>query len=145
MQTSPDLSPITATAAALMAVTVAIHVFMGGPEVHEPMLAEVTDITLNGYVSVLWHAVTVVLTALAAGLAVLAFRRDHALEAVLSGVQIGFAGLFVAYGLVRLGNLTDMPQWIIFLSIPLIARIGQSRRSTAGSTSGKRGPNPAPS
>lgn len=143
MQTSPSLSPITAIAAALMAATVAIHVFLGGPEVHDPMLAVVADAKLNAFVSVLWHAVTVVLIALTGGLAVLSFRRDLAMEAILSGLQIGFAALFVAYGLIRLGNLTDMPQWIIFLSIPLVTRIGQALRPTAGSKSGKPGPSPA--
>jgi|GEM_PF-910005 len=143
MQTSPNLSPITATAAALMAATVAIHVFLGGPEVHDPMLAVVTDTKLNAFVSVLWHAVTVVLITLTGGLAVLSFRRDLAMEAVLSGLQIGFAALFIASGLIRLGNLTDMPQWIIFLSIPLATRIGQALRPNAGSKSGKPGLDPA--
>ncbi|MBU4529407.1 hypothetical protein [Hoeflea sp.] len=126
-----------------MAATVAIHVFLGGPEVHDPMLAVVTDTKLNAFVSVLWHAVTVVLITLTGGLAVLSFRRDLAMEAVLSGLQIGFAALFIASGLIRLGNLTDMPQWIIFLSIPLATRIGQALRPNAGSKSGKPGLDPA--
>ncbi|WP_439529040.1 hypothetical protein [Pannonibacter sp.] len=126
----------TMGAAVLMAATVVLHVVGGGPEVHDPLLAATVDPKLNAFVSVLWHAVTVVLVALAAGLAVLACRCDTALEAVLSGLQLGFAALFIGYGLMRLGNLTDMPQWVIFLSIPVLTRVGQMRRRGRAATAG---------
>jgi hypothetical protein len=72
--------------------------------------------------------VTVVLVVLAGGLWVLARRDDPALEAILSGIQLGFAAIFVFYGLTRLGTVMPMNQWIIFLIIPALTRFGQSRQ-----------------
>ena len=117
----------TRLAAALMGATVLIHVFAGGPEVHAPLQAALPDPGLAAFAALLWHAVTVVLIVLAYGLWVLAGRRDPALEITLSGVQIGFAGLFLFYGLTRLGTVWDMPQWLIFLALPALTRFGQSR------------------
>ena len=63
--------------------------------------------------------ITVVLVMMAGGLWVLANRQDPALEAILSGTLLGFAAIFVFYGLTRLGTVVPMKQWIIFLAIPL--------------------------
>lgn len=118
----------TRLASGLMAITFFIHVFSGGPEVHAPLQSALVDEGLAAYAALLWHAVSVVLAVLAAGLWILAQRNDLPLEAILSAIQLGFAGLFVFYGLTRLGSLQIMPQWIIFLVIPALTRFGQSRR-----------------
>lgn len=118
----------THLSAALMAVTFFIHVLSGGPEVHVPLQAALPDPGLAAFAAVLWHAVSVVLASLALDLFVLARRRDPAFEAVLAAIQIGFALLFVFYGVTRLGTLAPMPQWIIFLAIPALTRFGQSRK-----------------
>ncbi|GAA0587049.1 hypothetical protein [Caenispirillum bisanense] len=120
---------LTRLASALMALTLCIHVFAGGPEVHEPLQTILTDPPLAAIAAVLWHAVTVVLAVLALGLWRLAQHDDPLLEAVLSGIQLGFAGLFLFYGLTRLGTVWTMPQWIIFLAIPALTRAGQGRRA----------------
>lgn len=117
----------TRFAAALMGVTVMIHLFAGGPDVHAPLQAALPDPGLAAFAAVLWHAVSVVLVMLTFGLWVLAERRDLAFEAVLSGIQIGFAAIFLFYGLTRLGTFSLMPQWVIFLAIPALTRFGQSR------------------
>ena len=118
----------TRLASGLMLLTFFLHVCSGGPEVHAPLQAALSNKGLAAYAAVLWHAVSVVLAVLAAGLWILAQRNDPALEAILSAIQLGFAGLFVFYGLTRLGSLQPMPQWIIFLVIPALTRFGQSRR-----------------
>lgn len=118
----------TRLAAALMGATVLIHVFAEGGNVHSPLQAALPDPGLAAFAAVLWHAVTVVLIVLTCGLWVLAKRRDLAFEIVLSGVQVGFAAVFLFYGLSRLGTVGDMPQWVIFLAIPVLTRCGQSRR-----------------
>lgn len=117
----------TRLAAALMALTFFIHVFAGGSEVHIPLQAALADQGLAAFAVILWHAVTVVLAVLAVGLWVLSRRYDPAFEMVLSAIQLGFAALFVFYGLTRLGSLMPMPQWIVFLAIPALTRFGQSR------------------
>lgn len=118
----------TRLAATLMGLTVLLHVFGGGPDVHDPLQAALSDPALAAFAAVLWHMVTLVLIVLAGGLWVLARRRDLALEAILSGIQLGFAALFIAYGLARLGTVIPMSQWIIFLTIPALTRFGQSRK-----------------
>ena len=128
---SSTLSYPTATAAALMAATLGIHLFMGGPEVHDPLLAGQPVPGLRAFTSVLWHAVTVNLLVFAVALAALARRPNRALEATLAATQIGFAGLFLAYGAVILGTVWPMPQWIIFLTIPALTRFGQARSPAA--------------
>lgn len=117
-------------AAALMALTLCIHLFAGGPEVHSSLQAALFDAGLAAFAAILWHAVSVVLAVLAVGLWVLARRHDPALEAMLSAIQLGFAALFIFYGLTRLGTLWSMPQWIIFSAIPALTRVGQSRQRT---------------
>lgn len=118
----------TRLAATLMGLTVVLHVFGGGPDVHDPLQAALSDPALAAFAAVLWHMVTWILIVLAGGLWVLAWRRDLALEAILSGIQLGFAALFIAYGLARLGTVIPMSQWIIFLTIPALTRFGQSRK-----------------
>ena len=120
----------TRLAAALMGLTTLLHVFGGGPEVHDPLQAALSDPFLAAFAAVLWHMITMVLVVLAGGLWVLAQRHDPALEAILSGLQLGFAALFVFYGLTRLGTVMPMSQWIIFLAIPALTRFGQSRKKS---------------
>jgi hypothetical protein len=120
----------TRLAAALMGLTVLLHVFAGGPEVHDPLQVALSDPFLAAFAAVLWHLVTVALVVLAGGLWVLAQRHDPALEAILSGIQLGFAAVFIFYGLTRLGTVILMNQWTIFLIIPALTRFGQSRRTS---------------
>lgn len=122
-------SRLTLTAAGLMALTVGIHVFLGGQGVHLPLLAAVPDVGLAAFISVLWHAVTVVLIVLTIGLFRLAYHPDRSLEAVLSAIQLGFAALFLFYGATRLGTIWPMPQWVIFIGIPVLTRFGQRHSS----------------
>jgi hypothetical protein len=121
------LSHATLTAAGLMGLTVFIHVLMGGPEVHDPMLASTLPIGLKAFASILWHAVTVVLVVFTFALYSLARKPNWQLEATLGAIQLGFAALFIGYGVIRLGTIWPMPQWIIFAGLPLLTRIGQHR------------------
>ncbi len=120
-----QISKLTLLAAALMGLTTLVHVFAGGPEVHTGLLAAVSDPGLAAFVSILWHFVTVFLGVATLALAWLARHPDPALEATLAALQIGAAALFIFYGAIQLGTLWLMPQWVIFLLIPLLTRIGQ--------------------
>ncbi len=122
-------SKATLSAAALMGLTVCIHLFMGGPQVHDAMLNSTMPPGLKAFASILWHAVTVVLVIFTVALYSLSNRPDWRLEATLGAVQLGFASLFLAYGALRLGTIWMMPQWIIFAGLPLLTRIGQRQRS----------------
>lgn len=117
-------------AAIVSLVTLIVHVGAGGPEVHDALLAADIPVILKTYVSVIWHGSTAVLLVNSAALAVAAMdtpmRRPLVWIVVLQ--YLTYAGLFVAYPLVNLGTLFDMPQWLVFIAISALAFMG-----TAGS------------
>lgn len=120
-----------AAAGALMVLTVFIHIFLGGPEVLTPTRASALDPVTISVLSVIWHGVTWILTLIAAALLWASTRSATALVVFVTAIQIGFAALFIFYGVTDLGTLMPMPQWIIFLGIPALTLIGLIRiRST---------------
>ncbi len=127
----PSLLKLRSTNLALAAAGIltigycSVHVFAGGPEIHVPALQSELDPLVKGVISVIWHAITAVL--LLNGLALLWLSRNgrqHALGWMVVVQFISFAGLFIAYGLMRFGDLMLMPQWIGFLVIAGIAALG---------------------
>lgn len=120
-------SKATLIAAGLMLMTLMVHVFAGGSDVHLPLLAETDNPGLAAFVSVLWHFVTLFLAVLCLGLVSLARHPNPALEAAFCALQLGFAALFLFYGTTRLGTVWLMPQWIVFLLVPALTRWGQSK------------------
>ena len=110
--------------AGLMALTTGVHVFAGGPEIMRPIRKADLPREVIATADVVWHGITVILALTAIGLAWLAFNTNPPLLWMLTGVQLGFAALFVGYGLTRLGNLTKMPQWIIFTGVPALTLWG---------------------
>ena len=118
-------------ASAMLAFTVYVHVFMGGPEVHLPIQQSELSLELRALSAVLWHAVTVILTIFAIAAFFSARRKNADLGIIMIAVQVGFAGLFVYYGLALLGTLWLMPQWIIFLAISVVMGIGVIREKRA--------------
>jgi len=69
---------------------------------------------------VVWHGVTVTLICLAGALFWLTWHENPALLWMTCAIQVGFAGLFVWYGITQLRSLWPMPQWIIFLGVPAL-------------------------
>lgn len=118
---------LTYFAALLMALTLGVHLFLGGPEYHEQYQRMLTDANLRSMAAVLWHIVSVILASFSFGLFYLAQRRNVAVEFMLSGIQLGFAALFLWYGLTELGSIWPLPQWTAFTLIPLLTFIGQRR------------------
>ena len=104
---------------------------MGGPEVHLPIQQSELSLELRALSAVLWHAVTVILTIFAIAAFFSARRKNADLGIIMIAVQVGFAGLFVYYGLALLGTLWLMPQWIIFLAISVVMGIGVIREKRA--------------
>ncbi|MGR3760779.1 hypothetical protein ACUXV3_11710 [Roseobacteraceae bacterium NS-SX3] len=125
-----------AAASAVMAATAAIHVFAGGPEIHQPILDSALPDVVRSVGSVIWHAITWVLVLMTLALASLAQRPNAQLEAMVAAIQIGFAVLFIGYGLARLGSVWEMPQWIIFSAIPALMLLGRLHRSRAAQATG---------
>ncbi|WP_299424975.1 hypothetical protein [uncultured Shimia sp.] len=112
------------TAAGLLFLTTGVHVFLGGPEIHVPIQESELHPAVRAVGAVVWHAVTVMLLVFGAACAWLARNSNAPLAWLMIATQIGFAGLFIGYGMTLLGNLTVMPQWIIFALISAIIGIG---------------------
>lgn len=108
-------------AAGLMSVTVFVHVLMGGPEIMAPLREAGLHPVIRTVMDVIWHAVTVVLFCSAVALFWLTWNPNTALLMIVSAISVGFAGLFIWYGLTQLQSLWPMPQWIVFLGVPALA------------------------
>ncbi|MFM7446921.1 MAG: hypothetical protein ACKO2N_24015, partial [Tabrizicola sp.] len=103
-----------------------IHVFPGGKEIHRPMVSSELVAPLKAVWSVVWHGVTVVLAFGGIALITAAFFPEQALAlaALPIAVFLGFAGLFIAYGILRLGTIWTLPQWTAFLVIAGLGLVG---------------------
>lgn len=120
------------SAAGLLVLTTAVHVFLGGPEIHWVIQDSTLPPDVRAVAAVIWHAITVILFAFALGCAWLVRHENKPMAYLMSGIQIGFAALFVFYGLSLLGNLTIMPQWIIFLLVPALTLRGTRQTARTG-------------
>jgi len=113
-----------ATATVLMGLTVGLHIFGGGPEIHDPIRASAMPDVVRAVGSVLWHAVTWMLILMAVALAWISYRQNTALFAMVLATQLGFSALFLFYGWTQLGTVWDMGQWTIFCTISAVMVLG---------------------
>lgn len=118
-----------AAAAVLMALTLGAHVIGGGPEVIDVVMASQLPEVVRMLSAVVWHGITVILAMFAIGLGYLALHENRGLAMMIAGVQIGFVGLFLGYGIFGLGNISEMPQWATFSLIPTLMALGSRRRA----------------
>ncbi|NOX72361.1 MAG: hypothetical protein GXP03_01610 [Alphaproteobacteria bacterium] len=116
-------------AAGLSAVLVPAHIFGGGIEIHLPVLATELAPDIKAVITVVWHAISLILIINTALLVGAAFRKPWGPVAawIVAAQYAGFVALFVVFGVIRLGNLTQMPQWIGFLLIVVLIGIGLRR------------------
>lgn len=117
-------------AALLSGLTAVAHVFGGGPEFHKPMMASALSDPIRAGFSVVWHATTIMLVVNTGLLIRAALDRSEAraLAWVVILQYLPFAGLFLYFGLMRLGNITALPQWSAFLIVSVLALIGLRKR-----------------
>jgi hypothetical protein len=120
------MNTIILLAAVLMCVTVLVHVVIGGREVMQPLRGSDLPPLVRAVMDVVWHGVTVTLMALAGGLFWLTWNDNPPLLWIVNAIQVGFAGLFIWYGITQLRSLWPMPQWIIFLGVPALTIWGAS-------------------
>lgn len=125
-----------ASAGAFSTATIFLHIIGGGADVHVPILEGDLSVILKAYVSVLWHAVTVILVINSAALLVAAAQEStrRTIVWLVVGQYFGYAGLFIFYGLERLGTILLMPQWVFFLGISGLALMGLRSTSRPNDT-----------
>ena len=120
------MNRLITAAGALLAVTTLIHLFAGESDVHAPLRAITGNGEMGLYASVLWHAVSVVLAVMAAAL-LWAARAPDARQGVIWLVcaqSLGFAALFIFYGLLLTESLWRAPQWTLFVTAAGLAGAG---------------------
>lgn len=117
------------TSGLIMAFCAGIHTFMGGPEVHQALLAAMPSAELSLYASVLWHFATLALVAMAAALiwASLDFANRKPMAIAVTVLATGFGLLFLGYGLTRLGSALIAPQWALFFPVTALMGIALVR------------------
>ena len=107
-------------------LTFCVHVFLGGPEIHEPLLASDAPDLVRAVASVVWHAISAMLFLNSVALLYAARSAVHARPLVLLIVAqyAAFVALFTGYGLARFGSIFVMPQWTGFLVMALLGLWG---------------------
>lgn len=117
-----------AIASGLSLALTAVHVLGGGADVHAPLMDSNASDVLKGFVSVIWHGVTVNLLICSAMLLIAATNKTY--RTMLTGLTIAnyvaFTGLFLFFGITRLGTVFLMLPWIGFAAIVVVALIGLS-------------------
>ena len=118
-----------ALAALFSLITCGVHVFAGGPEIHNPMLQSSLHPVVKGVWSVVWHAGTAIIFLNAAAFLIAAQNPASALVISLYPILISlaFTVLFLFYGVKRLGSVWPMPQWTAFALIAALAVAGLLR------------------
>ncbi len=121
-------------AAIICGVTFFLHVIGGGIDVHNPLLESALSLELKTIISILWHMVSALF--LINTIALYVASRSEKLRAglvwLVSLQFIAMAGLFVFYGLTRLGSLFEMGQWTIILLISVLAFVGLRKAKKVG-------------
>ncbi|MEE9314521.1 MAG: hypothetical protein V3V02_07715 [Rhizobiaceae bacterium] len=110
----------------LSGITFFIHVIFGGWDVHTPLLESEIPLGLKAIVTIIWHTVSALILINTIALFISASRRKYSgpLISIVSAQYIALAILFIFYGLLRLGTVWLMPQWIVFILIPALAYLG---------------------
>ena len=122
------------TSGILSLLLMLVHVFLGGPEIHVPVLGSSLNPRVIAVLSVVWHGTTAVM--LVNGVLLLAAGIREELAAGLLWVVIGqygsFTLLFIFYSLSQLGNLMALPQWVAFAIIAGCVAMGMRKVGRAG-------------
>lgn len=107
----------------LSLLTFGVHVFLGGPEIHEPLLASDAPDLARAVASVIWHAVSAFLFLNSLALLCAAKYPSVArpIAALVAAQYLSFVALFIGYGLTRFGSIAIMPQWTVFLLMSALA------------------------
>ena len=106
-----------------------LHIFGGGQSVHLPALESDASDLVKAFISVVWHGVTANLLICSVMLLMAALTKTHrtVLTSLVIANYLAFVGLFLFYGVTRLGTVFLMIPWTIFLLIVVVSAIGLFR------------------
>ncbi|MBO6789778.1 MAG: hypothetical protein JJ894_04495 [Dinoroseobacter sp.] len=107
----------------------ALHVTGGGQSALVPALESDASDLVKAFIAVSFHGVTVNLIICSFMLMMAARSETHrtVLTSLVIADYLAFAGLFLFYGITRLGTVFLMIPWTIFLLIAVVSAIGLFR------------------
>lgn len=123
--------PFAVASAALVGIA-AIHAFMGGPEINVPVQLSDLHPVVRSVMAVIWHAITVLALIMAGSMAWSARHANTPLVLSVLAVNLGFIAVFLAVGIGQLGNILQMPQWVLFLAVSALIGWGLMRQTAQG-------------
>lgn len=126
MQTS-SLNIAIGLSGALYLATAAIHAFMGGPEINAPIQASELHPLIRAISAVIWHALTALFVVFGIALLWTARQANRALIVTILVVTLAFVALFLGIGIVALGTVGEMLQWVLFAAIAVSLSWGLRR------------------
>lgn len=131
MEKEKKLKKSFALAGLISLATAALHVFGGGPEIHEPLLASNLTLSLKVFYSVIWHQITALFLVTGAALLYAAKNLEgRRAIAIFSLAQLAaFSVLFLYYCQSYLGTIWLHPQWVIFLTMGVLILIGLRQKN----------------
>ena len=101
-------------AGVLFVLAAGTHALVGGPEVNAPVQGSGLDPVVRAVSAVVWHALTALFVVFGGALFWAALHGARALVVTVLAANIAFVALFLAIGVVALGTVWPMPQWILF-------------------------------
>jgi hypothetical protein len=129
---------LLAFAGALAALTALVHVFVGTPEIHQPLLSSSLPQPISLLLLACWHLVSVALAVSSAALlwAALPANRGRAKSMVLavSVMWLLFGLVFVAIAVSFQGvrGLAMLPQWGLLLPVGILSGIAARNAFLSG-------------
>lgn len=124
---SPRTDKLLVSAGALAVLTALVHVFVGTPEIHQPLLSSSLPQPIGLLLLACWHLVSVALAVSSAALlwAALPANRGRGRPTVLvvSVMWLLFGLVFVAIAVFFQGaaGLAVLPQWLLLLPVGILA------------------------
>ena len=111
-------------AAAVLALTTGVHLFVGTPEIIPPILSAVSiDSVVRGVALVVWHMVSLILMVSTGAMIYLAHVPNAALLICVATLQFGFALIFIWVNVSMFSALFAMPQWTAYLIAALLMSV----------------------
>jgi len=123
------LNPWLFAASIAMFATTLIHIFPGGAEIYDPLRASKLSVEVRSTLSVVWHGISIILFAFGCGLYWISRQYNPALAGFITLTQLGFAALFIGYGIADTSGIFTLPQWTIFTTVPLLMWFGHKRET----------------
>lgn len=129
-----DVNKWFGAAAALSTVLTAAHIFGGTPEFLTPILETELPDDIRAVAAIVWHGVSLLLVANSAVLigATMNTHWGRAGVGVVAAQYVGFVALFLYFGIIFLGDITALPQWVAFALISAMIWMGTRRKAVPG-------------